>query len=158
MNTFEQEVWAALKALNSRPDFFSWRIFDTHTYWNSAAYVPKQPGDFFAVCGGRAPLVELKSAKTEPSFISDNIHDHQMKSMIDFMAAGGRSLFLLCRRKHPKHIKCYAITPQDFVDIRISTGRKSVRWDDIEQVAQSVPRIKGGWDFGVLFPDVTYQL
>ena len=149
MNTFESEVWNELKQMNNVHGFFSWRLFDTKSFFRITRYAPKQPADFCAFWRGKPYLFELKSQKNEPSFISSKVMPHQMEDMSRSECSGGLTFFLLNRRSTPRNYRCYAIKPTILKDL--TKERKSVRWDVIEKNSIVIPRKGQTWELSALF-------
>tara|TARA_R110002020_G_scaffold42341_1_gene124222 strand:- start:2213 stop:2707 length:495 start_codon:yes stop_codon:yes gene_type:complete len=133
---FEAEVRASLKKVKC----FWFRIQDTNdvSRFVRKAVAEKQPADFMAVFKGTAVLIECKTTKRAKSFPlfygrSRSIPQHQIDYALENEKNGGRSFFLL-RKDEPRNKRVWALSPQTVRDMYKKAKRKSVKWEDIENM------------------------
>jgi recombination protein U len=137
-NYFETEVRLSLAELkDSVPGFAFHRVYDTTSFRgiSEKMYCIKNPCDYIAMHDGNFFMLEAKSSHNPNSYAFDYIKPHQITMMQDWEKAKAVCYFLINNRSNKQDIKCYAITVSDMDSLMkkfIEDGRKSVKWDEIE--------------------------
>lgn len=157
---FEDEIKDSFDAL-ADPHVWIIKIPDTRMLRFAAGQnftAQKNISDFLGVYNGLGFTIEAKSSRVPRSFdVTDNIKEHQVTYPEQFEAAGGRSFFFICNRSKRGSYRCFVFTAKIIGELRMlaaSTGRKSLKWEELEARAlvelERLPM--GKWDVAAFLP------
>lgn len=125
-----------------------WAVVDevptpTKNIRGQIVYEKKSTVDYYGISHGRAIAFDAKSTREITRFDLKNVHEHQVKYLLDFQKQGGISFFII---EFAKKGESYFV-PLDFFmkywNHALRGGKKSVPYQDIHLYCDRVKSSRG---------------
>lgn len=156
VNYYESEISHDLKQLKQfHPHLYTHRFTDTalwrYALQNKSIFAPKQPCDELVLYSGLSFYIELKSSRSPTSYSWQYISPHQVSDLLHIEHTDTNpqrsiySYFFINKRTKSKPLQTFALRAHEVNDI-ISSGKKSIKWAALQDIATEIPRVKGTWD------------
>ena len=112
-----------------------WAVVDevptpTKNIRGKMVYEKKSTVDYYGITRGRAIAFDAKSTKEISRFDLKNVHDHQVKYLMDFQKQGGLSFFIIEFAKKHEHYFVPLNFFMKFWNDALKGGKKSIPYEE----------------------------